>query len=305
MKKILFLIVAAIVVVAIPNVKAADNCDNISNFEGLKTALNNSCSTITLSESASIDVTEAIEIGYKVTIVGNGSTIKWTGDTSSQLQPQVNATIITSKNGGDVTISNVTIKDSRKYGLQAHNGGKLTIDNVRIENCKYGAVLVNGGDVTVKSLIMKDNGEKDGGNGIEIGQASADYATPKLTLDGTVTVEGESQTSYVTIAENDKYFTSFEVENTPSSDYKLEIKDNKVIIVNQEGKIIAESNKAPETITDIKGTEYVEPVINTTEEVKDNTKNPNTSDSIYSWISIIAVSIIGLTYTIKKKNFNQ
>lgn len=304
MKKLLFLIVVAIVVVAMPNVKAADNCDNVSDFDGLKTALNNNCSTITLSESASIDVTEAIGIGYKVEIVGNGSTIKWTGETSSQLQPQVNATIITSINGGDVTISNVTIKDSRKYGLQAYNGGKLTIDNVKIENCKYGAVLVNGGDVTVKSLTMKDNGEKTGGNGIEIGRASADYATPKLTLDGTVTVEGDTQTNYVTIAENDKDLISFEVENTPSSAYKLEIKDNKVIIVNQEGKIIAESNKAPETVVNIKGTEYVEPTINTTEEVKDNTKNPNTSDTIIYSIIAIVISAIGLAFTYKKLHNN-
>lgn len=304
MKKLLFLIVAAIVVVTVPNVKAAENCEEISSFEELKTALNNKCSTITLSKSANIDVTEAIGIGYKVEIVGNESTIKWTGETDSQLQPQVNATIITSINGGDVTISNVTIKDSRKYGLQAYNGGKLTIDNVKIENCNYGAVLVNGGDVTVKSLTMKDNGEKPGGNGIEIGRASADYATPKLTLDGTVTVEGDTQTNYVTIAENDKDLISFEVENTPSSAYKLEIKDNKVIIVNQEGKIIAESNKAPETVVNIKGTEYVEPTINTTEEVKDNTKNPNTSDTIIYSIIAIVISAIGLAFTYKKLHNN-
>ena len=39
-------------------------------------------------------------------------------------------------------------------------------------------------------------------------------------------------------------------------------------------------------------------------EENNNVKNPNTSDSIYSLISIIAVSIIGLSYIIKKKIFN-
>ena len=39
-------------------------------------------------------------------------------------------------------------------------------------------------------------------------------------------------------------------------------------------------------------------------EENNNVKNPNTTDNIYSWVSIIAFSIIGLSYIIKKKIFN-
>ncbi len=295
MKKIMML--ATILVAGllfIPNIYAESEIETAENLKtALSTAENN---TVTLKANTTITLKASdlpITVNKNVTIEGNGATIKVEDESSVDLKGD--KSIITVVDGGDVTINNLTLEGSPKYGLQAYNGGKITIDNVTIKNCKYGAILVNGGDVTVKHLAMANNGT-NGGNGIEIGKGENVTQEPKVTLDGTIT--SDNQNGYITVAENDQ-LDKFTVESTDTSEEKLQIKDGQVVITNKDGQIIAASNKIKSGVTP-QGEEYQEPVT-ITEQPKEEA-NPNTSDiNLYLLLSLIAVSGVGLTYTVKRR----
>lgn len=289
MKKIMmFVVVVMTALVFMPNVFAEET--TVNDATNLKTALE-SGQSVKLGENIELDATNADEFPIEiktgsVTIDGDGHTISVinsTGDTSG------NKTIITVMNGASATITNLTLKDSPKYGIQAFDGGKVTVDNVTIENCNYGAILVNGGDLTVKKLDMKNNGT-EGKNGIEIGKAEDVTSTPKVTLDGTIT--SDNQNGYITVATNDD-LKEFGVESTEESEEKLQVKDGHVVIIDKDGKVIAESN-AKDGVT-VEGETYVEPTPVTTTQVSET--NPNTSDNanLYFVIALIGLVFAGIT----------
>ena len=82
-----------------------------------------------------------------------------------------NKTLISASVGSNVTLENLKLTSSPKYGAQAYNGGTLVLNNVDIRGCNFGGVLDNGGVVEIIDLTLGFNGTTT--NGIEMGKGSS------------------------------------------------------------------------------------------------------------------------------------
>ena len=137
---------------------------------------------VTAAESGDIisltkDVTinskkEIVEItGKEITIDGGeGVTITGYRDDTPKEEIGGNHSLITASVGAKIHLKNVTLIDSQKYGVQAHDGGYVSLDNVTINNCRYGAVLINAGTIEVINVKLGSNGETEN-NGIEVSKS--------------------------------------------------------------------------------------------------------------------------------------
>ena len=155
----------------LPMVHADAKEVKVSDGTALQNAIANAENgdVITLEQSITLDGKVELTSGVEITIDGANHTI--TGNRAATGAVTDNITLITaSLDGSKINLKNVTLKDSPKYGVQAYNGGYVSLENVTIENCKYGAVLVNGGTVEVISLNLGYNGENSN-NGIELSKS--------------------------------------------------------------------------------------------------------------------------------------
>ena len=242
--------------------------------------------------SANVTINNPLSVSRAVTVKGEGHTLSFNQSSmTGSLQSNVNATIITAVEGGDLTLENIILENSKKYGVQAYNGGKVTLKGVNIKNCAYGAVLVNGGEIKIEELTMSNNGDpENGGNGIEIGQGELVTHAPKVVLDGEIKLEGTGQTNYLWVAENDQ-LKGFTVDNAEDSPNKLQIQNGKVVLIDEKDNVISTSNEAKKGVI-VTGDTYKEP------EVKDTA--PKTGDTFpITLVGIITLGLAG-TYTFKK-----
>ena len=136
----------------------------VASKEDLKDAISNANpgDTITLTQSIKLDDENDILFTDKeITIEGANEGITITGWRDDEVEkPAGNQSIITALAGGNIHLKNLTLVDSQKYGVQAYDGGYVSLENVRIDNCRYGAVLLNGGTVEIISLSLGTNGER-------------------------------------------------------------------------------------------------------------------------------------------------
>ena len=294
LKTVCSLFVCAFVVVPFTNV-SAENAKEVSTYEELVAALNTG-GEVTLKNN--IEVTGPIITNQDITLNGAGFELKatYTGTSGNQ-------TIITS-GSGTLTLMNIKLIDSPKYGVQAYNGGNVILDDVTINNNseKYGAVLINGGTVTVKSLTMANNSY-----GIEFAAGVNVTGTPALIMDGEIK-GNQNDPIYVDVDQ----VKALNVTNTETSKQKVSLKDNTIVLTDGE-KVIATSNILPNgTVVEVDGTkvEAAEPVVtpenpdtdkdNTQTTTKDEIKNPNTSDNILFIIGALAVSAAGIIISKKQ-----
>ena len=294
----------------LPMVHADAKEVKVSDGTALQNAIANAENgdVITLEQSITLDGKVELTSGIEVTIDGANHTI--TGNRAATGAVTDNITLITaSLDGSKINLKNVTLKDSPKYGVQAYDGGYVSLENVTIENCKYGAVLVNGGTVEVISLNLGYNGE-NANNGIELSKSKNIESSPNqptVVMNGTLTSTETENVIRFAEDENDAT-TEVIVENTESTTDKVLLNDNKVVITDNAGEIKYESNEALDITVD--GDEYVEPTEpttpttpeetpstdNTTEEVA----NPETSDSVLFIVAGMIISAAAGTFALKQ-----
>ena len=239
-KTILFFMLLLIALFLNPNFsKAATN--DAHDEESLRSAIEASTdgeNVINLTDN--IILTHPVEIqSKKITINGNNHTISrvdtnWHDDGA-------NGTLITAGIEANITLKDITLKDSKKYGAQAYDGGHLTLDNVTVLNCGYGGIIVNAGTVEIKKLHLGKNGSPNN-NGIEIAKGNGIYTEdhqPTLVMNGTLTSTETENVIYLAI--NDQ-LSGFEVKNEPTTVDKIYVSNNKVIVADENGDALFESN---------------------------------------------------------------
>ena len=291
---ILGLFVCAFMVVPFMGVNAETT---VNTYDELVAALKNG-GEIVLGQS--IDVTGPLSTDKDVTLKGNGNTLNavYTGTSGNQ-------TIITST-AGTLTLQNISLTNSPKYGVQAYNGGNVVLDGVTISNHtdKFGAVNINGGAVTIKDLTMTDNLY-----GIEFAAGLNVTGTPALIMDGVIK-GNQKDVLYVDIDQITADKTIL-VKNTENSTQKISLKDNTIVLMEGD-KVLATSNElATGTTVDVDGEKLQaeEPAKEPTtpeepkdenNDVKDEVENPKTSDGIMITVAALAVSAV-IAVIAKKK----
>ena len=286
LKVFLGLFVCAFMLVPFMGVNAETT---VNTYDELVAALKNG-GEIVLGQS--IDVTGPLSTDKDVTLKGNGNTLNavYTGTSGNQ-------TIITST-AGTLTLQNISLTNSPKYGVQAYNGGNVVLDGVTISNHtdKFGAVNINGGTVTIKDLTMTDNLY-----GIEFAAGLNVTGTPALIMDGVIK-GNQKDVLYVDIDQITADKTIL-VKNTENSTQKISLKDNTIVLMEGD-KVLATSNElATGTTVDVDGEKLQaeEPAKEPTtpeepkdenNDVKDEVENPKTSDGIMIAVSALAASAV-------------
>ncbi len=244
--------------ILLPNFSNAATTYSVYDVTTLTDALNTATSGDTIKLTANIALTSPIEInGKSLTIDGAGFTISRNTNNWSPNGP--NGTLITA--GGStttLTLKNLNLRGSQKYGVQAYDGGHVILNGVTIANCEYGGVLVNGGTLEIIDLTLyRNRNNGDANNGIEIGKASNLTNDPKIIMNGTLSSDQTENVLY--LATNDS-LTNFDVENAEGTKDKILASGNKVVVTDENNNILFQSNSNANV--EVEGTsDYVPNVI--------------------------------------------
>ena len=283
------------------------NAKEVASKEDLKDAISNANpgDTITLTQSIKLDDENDILFTDKeITIEGAKEGITITGWRDDEVEkPAGNQSIITALAGGNIHLKNLTLVDSQKYGVQAYDGGYVSLENVRIDNCRYGAVLLNGGTVEIISLSLGTNGES-ANNGIEVSKSvnlAASNNQPSIVMNGTLNSDVAENFIRFADDENDGT-TGFIIENKETTTDKVLVNGNTAVVTDATNEIKYQSNELQQGAT-FEGEEYTpnievtDPVDPTTpEEVTEevsNEANPETSDGILLFLGLTVVGFAG------------
>ena len=258
---------------------------------------------ITLSNNIALTTPLEISNTKSFTINGDGHTIS--RETSSWHTSSANGSLLSIGANTTVTLSNMTLENSQKYGVQAYNGGYVILDEVKIQNCGYGGVLANAGTVEVRSLYLGHNGREDSNNGIEIAKSetiSGSENNPKVVMNGTLDTDQTVNVVYVDI--NDPIAT-FTVENTDNTVNKIFLNGNQLVVTDQNNNILYTSNSI-EGI-DIAGEGYTppEPVVEeepTVQETLEKDPTPKTGVDTSFGLALIAIAISIFVISILRKD---
>ena len=108
--------------------------------------------TINITEDITLE--KAVEVsGKSITINGNHNTITADTNMAAADSSSSNKSMLTAVNAGaKITLKDVNLTGSPKYGVQAYNGGEVTLDGVNIYDCNFGGVLNNCGIVEIVDL---------------------------------------------------------------------------------------------------------------------------------------------------------
>ncbi len=290
LKMVIFSLIATVLFL-VPNVCKAD-VTTVADEDSLKEALANNA-VISLEDD--ITLTGPIEITNSITINGNGHTIKGAeGFTSTT----ANKSLFTASNGGSLTLTNVKLANSPKYGVQAYVGGTVTLNGVTISNCAYGAVLVNGGTLDVKSVTFGSNGNN---TGIEVSTskgAAGQNAVPKIIMDGEIKAGDDCNIFYLATDENDAT-TKVQIENNSSEQKILFTEDGSIVLADSENNLVFKSN-AKDTLQVIGETEVYTPNAPKAE-AKEKDSTPKTGSVNYVAITLSIMAIAGSAVLVMKK----
>ncbi len=293
----LLFLLSLFALIAIPICSHAANTpagDESSLVDAIKNASNND----TISLSTNIVIKAPIDIaGKNLTINGNGHTIS--ANTDEWQASGENSTLITAGKGTKLTLKNLTLSNSVKYGVQAYNGGHVVLDNVEIKDCAYGGVLANAGTVEVVNLHLGHNGREGTNNGIEIarGTSLADGDTdPVLIMNGSLSSTEKNNVVYI---DTNDPVGGFEIINTENSTNKVFINDNKLVVADKNNTIIYQGNDIGDVA--VEGEEYKETVPEKVPEKPKKDGTPKTGSSNLLEISAIAIAISSMAILVLKR----
>ena len=228
MKIVLFSILVLAVLFIVPNISNASSA-SVETEDDLLNAMDTKATTIELSNNITL-TKKALEFTYDVTIIGNGYSIIGT-DTIQGVSSPSNKTLITAMSGSTVTLENMTLANSPKYGVQAYNGGVVVLDGVTINNCGFGGVLINGGSVTIKDLSLGYNGT-GANNGIEMDKGTDVTEEPTLTMQGILTTTQKENVVRI--------LTESNVANAMGTTSKIYVSGNTVVLTDSNDNVLAE-----------------------------------------------------------------
>ena len=238
---IFFLLIFSSLLILTNTTKAAET-ENATDESSLISAIQNVDDGGTVEIQNNITVTQPIVIQKTLTIDGNGYTISGSTDWTST---SGNQTMFTAQfAAGKLTLKDINLNNGPKYGVQSYDGATVILNNVSITGFRYGGVLANGGNVEIIDLHLGYNGT-NANNGIEIDKGSAATNNPALTMNGTLT--SDSNENVVRVADNG-YLTEFTITNTESTENKVVIAGDKVVLTDENNNVISETT-VPETIT--------------------------------------------------------
>lgn len=241
-KFMLFLTLTVLALFCIPNFTNAASTETATDESTLKSAIENVDDGGTVEIQNNITVTGPIVIQKKLTIDGNGYTIAGSTDWTST---SGNQTMFTAQfSAGQLTLKDIDLNNGPKYGVQSYDGATVILNNVSITGFRYGGVLANGGNVEVIDLHLGFNGT-DANNGIEIDKGASATNNPSLTMNGTLT--SESSENVVRPATNG-HLTDFTITNTESTENKVIIAGNSVVLTDADNNVISES-PVPDKVT--------------------------------------------------------
>ena len=242
-KIMLFLTLALITLLCIPNFCNAAETETATDEDTLNTAIQNVDEGGTVKVQNNITITKPISIQKELTIDGNGYTIvgstEWTSTSGNQTM------FTASSSRAKLILKNIDLNNGPKYGVQAYDGGTIILNNVSITGFRYGGVLVNGGNVEIIDLHLGTNGT-GANNGIEIDQGAAVTSKPTLTMNGTLT--SDSKENVVRPATNGS-LTEFTITNTENTTNKVVIAGDKVVLTDENNNVISESTIPDNVIT--------------------------------------------------------
>ena len=221
------------------------------------------------SDGDTINITEDITLekavvvsGKSITINGNHNTITADTNMAAADSSSSNKSMLTAVNAGaKITLKDVNLTGSPKYGVQAYNGGEVTLDGVNIYGCNFGGVLNNCGIVEIVDLTLGHNGKAESNNGIELGKGSAvTVEEPTLIMNGTLASDQTENVIYIAEDEADK-ISSFTVKNIydDQSGEKdrlyVDKNGNKIIVTDSKNNLKFESN-ATDKVSSVGGDIY-------------------------------------------------
>ena len=297
-KSILFSILLFVSLMFISNFCNAATTKTVETEDDLISAISEATDGDIIKLSTNIILKKPLEISDKgnITIDGNGNSISreatnWTPNDN-------NGSLITAGAKTKLELRNLTLTNSQKYGVQAYDGGHVILNGVTISNCGYGAVLANAGTVEVKDLTLQKNGTPNN-NGIEIakGDKTSDANVPEIIMNGTLSSTEKNNVVYV--AENNPNLKSFEVKNTDDTIYKILVNDNKVVITDDENKIIYTSNDIKDV--KIEGETYSEKTPAKKEDKKDKTPKTGIENNVVLAIFVMTASAASIVILKRKE----
>ncbi len=237
-----------------------------------------------------ITTTAPIDVQRNVTIDGGGQF----GIIANYAGGGGNKSILTAHPGVTLTLKDIVLSNSPKYGVQAYNGGTVVLDSVRIQNSNFGAALVNGGGtIIVKDLTLWDNNY-----GIEFGLGDHATGTPSLIIDGTIDFTKQTKGDKLYVAPEDNV-QAVNVETTANAPYQFTYADGVFTLTDNEGNVVATSNDVANTEVNVTNEETTTPEEPTTDEptttpeepATDEVANPETADNVLLYV---ALAVLGL-----------
>ena len=296
-KVLLFIAIIALSLILIPSISKATD-QTVGTFDELVNAINNAQENDTITLTANIDVTAPITVsGKTITINGAGFSINGT-DELGQVEG-ANKSLITTMAGSNVTLTNVKLQNSPKYGVQAYDGGKVILNQVTLSNNAYGGVLVNGGTVEVINLSLIGNK-----TGIEISKSKSITSNnePTLIMNGKLTSDATDNVIYLANDPNDNT-SKFVIENTDNTENKILASGNKVVVTDVNNNILYTSNETKKQI-DVEDYEENHPETEENNTIEENNKveNPHTGDSIFGYVATGIIAVMGIAILTKKNN---
>ena len=272
-------VILCVCVVPFVDVKALTH---VMNEEELTNALAGTETEIVLGTN--ITTTDPISVTRDVTIDGTGQF----GITANYAGGAGDRSILTAQPGATLTLKNIVLSNSPKYGVQAYNGGTVILDGVRIQNSGFGAALINGqGTIVVKDLDLWNNAY-----GIEFGLGDQASGTPSLIIDGTIDFTNQTTGDKLYVALEDNV-PAVNVETTANAPYEFVYENGVFTLNDNNGNSVATSNNVADAnvkvnVTNEEPTTPEEPTVQeptTPAEDTDSTKaeeitNPKTADSI-------------------------
>ena len=256
MKKILFLIVAAIVVVAMPNVKAAEPwLGKVEASVGNDTLKEGNLPAAIGSETENASVTyDSVKLKYV---------------------PEVNSETI------------------KRPGPMAWVGIKVTAPSE-----------VNSKELAQKAKYYPVGDESNPRVFFDKRDSKGDDAPYYIYLYDSVTQEEleEACKKGIEKLELGKWVFTWDEKGEHKQKFTIYINTKTVTLINEKDENLFTPTDAEKLINEYNESKKQQET--KTEEVKDNTKNPNTSDTIIYSVIAITISAIGLVFTYKKLHNN-